>query len=186
MSKFRSFLAIELADNLKSEITKVEDDFKIINPNLKFVPPENMHFTLKFFGDINEDLSNKIAIKVEKVLKNYKPFNINLESCGAFPNKNYIKVIWIGISDNNTLNSLQKELDLEFHNLGFKKEKNHTSHLTIARVRSPKSKEKIKDKIESFENKTFGKMEVNKIILKKSTLTKEGPIYEDLKIFKVI
>lgn len=179
---FRSFLAIELVDELKNSISKVENEFKKTGADIKYVPKENMHFTLKFFGDISENKAEKIANIVSKTLRNYEPFIINIHGCGAFPNENHIKVIWIGADNNKTLTNLQKELDNEFSKIGFKKERNYKSHLTIGRMKSSKNKDQVKKTINKFKDKEVGPMVVNEIILKKSTLTPQGPIYENLKV----
>ncbi|MBR5504378.1 MAG: RNA 2',3'-cyclic phosphodiesterase, partial [Methanobrevibacter sp.] len=76
-----------------------------------------------------------------------------------------------------------KDLDKEFKKLGFKKERNYISHLTIGRVKSPKNKNEIKDVINQNRNIKIGAMTVNRICLKKSTLTPQGPIYENIRVF---
>ena len=124
-----------------------------------------------------------IGQAVEKVIKNYSPFDLNIKKCGCFPNKNVIKVLWLGLEEGSPITSLQKDLDKEFRKLGFKKEKNFISHLTIGRVKSPKNKKEIKNTIEKLEDIEIGQMNVSKICLKKSTLTPQGPIYEDIKVF---
>ena len=115
----------------------------------------------------------------------FKPFKINVKSCGAFPNNNHIKVIWIGIEDNAIIKQLHDKLDNEFKKLGFDKDKKFSTHLTIGRMKSAKNKNKVKSTIEEFSEVDIGEMEISKITLKKSTLTPSGPIYEDIKIFEL-
>jgi len=184
--KVRSFLAIDLDYNLKEDIIEIQNEFKKIDSNMKFVKKENFHLTLKFFGDITLDCASKISNNIESVLKNYDLFDLELVGCGTFANKNHIKVIWIGFKNNEILTTLQKELDSNFSSLKFKKEKNYKTHLTIARLKSPKNKDLIKEVVSKNKNIKIGKMKVRKISLKKSTLTPNGPIYEDLKVFNVI
>jgi 2'-5' RNA ligase len=69
--------------------------------------------------------------------------------------------------------------------LGFDKDRKFSTHLTIGRMKSAKNKNKVKETIEEFEDVEIGEMEVDRIILKKSTLTPQGPIYEDLTIFEL-
>ena len=52
-------------------------------------------------------------------------------------------------------------------------------------MKSAKGKAKVKSTIEEFSDVEIGEMNVDKIILKKSTLTPQGPIYEDLEIFEL-
>ena len=166
----RSFLAIELDESLVPKILDVQKEFKKTNANIKYVNSKNMHFTLKFFGNIDSDMVEDIGNAVERVIKNYSSFDLNIKNCGCFPNKNVIKVLY---------------LDREFRKLGFKKERNFISHLTIGRVKSPKDKKGIRDVIEKLEDIEIGQMNVSRICLKKSTLTPQGPIYEDIKVFEL-
>ena len=181
----RSFLAIELDEDLIPKILDVQKEFKKTNANIKYVPSENMHFTLKFFGNIDMDMVEDIASAVEKVIKNYSSFDLNIKNCGCFPNKNVIKVLWLGLEEGSPIKNLQKDLDKEFKKLGFKKEKNFISHLTIGRVKSPKNKKDIRNTIEKLEDIEIGQFTVSKICLKKSTLTSQGPIYENIKVFEL-
>ncbi len=181
----RSFLAIELKEDLVPKILDVQKEFKKTNANIKYVPSKNMHFTLKFFGNIDEEMIEDISLSVEKVIMNYSSFDLSIKNCGCFPNKNMIKVLWLGLDEGSPIKSLQKDLDREFKKLGFKKEKNFISHLTIGRVKSPKNEKEIRKTIEKLENIEIGQMTVSRICLKKSTLTPQGPIYEDIKVFEL-
>ena len=193
----RSFLAIELDQELVPKILDVQKEFKktpfsffsnipCVSFTLSFdFSSKNMHFTLKFFGNIDWDMVEDIADAVNKVIKNYSSFDLNIKKCGCFPNKHVIKVLWLGLDEGSPIINLQKDLDKEFKKLGFKKEKNFISHLTIGRVKSPKNKKEIRQTIEKFEDIEIGNFTVSKICLKKSTLTPQGPIYEDIKVFEL-
>ena len=185
MSQIRAFLAVDLDDDLKPDINKIIKEFKKIDTKIKYVDLVNLHFTLKFFGDIDVDGIELLSSKIAKVVSDFKPFSIKIKGCGAFPNNNRIKVIWVGIDEDELLKNLHDELDKEFVKLGFGKDKKFSSHLTIGRMKSAKGKDKVKSTIESFSDIDIGEMNVDKIILKKSTLTPSGPIYEDIKEFKL-
>ena len=185
MSKVRSFLAIDLDDSLKPNMDKIINKFKQIDANIKYVDLVNLHLTLKFFGDIDSDQIDLIEDKINSVIKDFKPFNIKLKGCGAFPNKNRIRVIWVGIDEASILKELHDSLDREFGEIGFDLDKKFSSHLTIGRMKSAKGKDDVKNTIAEFENFDIGVMEVNSIKLKKSTLTPNGPIYEDLIKFEL-
>ena len=180
MSQIRVFLAIDLDDDLKPKIHKIIKKFKGIDANIKYVDLQNLHFTLKFLGDIDTDGIDLISSKIENVIKDFDSFNIKIKGCGAFPNKNRIKVIWVGLDEDEILKDLHDKLDNEFSSIGFDLDKKFSSHLTIGRMRSAKGKDKVKSTIEAYEDVEIGSMEVNSIVLKKSTLTPSGPIYEDL------
>ena len=180
---YRAFLAIDIDEKLIGKIEEIQEEFKKINANIKFVEIENIHFTLKFFGNIDKNMVEEISIATLNVLKEYEPMEIAIRGTGSFPNEDYIKVIWLGIKENPQLIDLAKKLDEEFRKLGFKKERNYSPHLTIGRMRSPKNKKEVKEKIATFKDTKIGKMNIDKISLKKSELTPKGPIYSDIKTF---
>lgn len=183
MPEVRAFLAIDLDDDLKPKINKIIKEFKKIDARIKYVDLLNLHLTLKFFGDIDVDGLKVLEDAIANAAENFKPFDIKIKGCGAFPNSNRIKVIWVGIDDDTVIKELHDALDKEFAKLGFDKDRKFSSHLTIGRMKSAKNKNKVKSTIEEFEDVEIGEMTVNKITLKKSTLTPSGPIYEDLKEF---
>lgn len=185
MSQIRAFLAIDLDDDLKPKINKIIREFKKTNANIKYVDLQNLHFTLKFFGDIDTEGIDLIAEKIEKVIKDFDSFNIKIKGCGAFPNTNRIKVIWLGLDEDKILKELHDNLDKEFNSIGFDLDKKFSSHLTIGRMRSAKAKDKVKNTLDLYDGIDVGTMEVKTVSLKKSTLTPSGPIYEDLIEFRL-
>ena len=185
MSQIRAFLAIDLDDDLKPKINKIIKEFKKIDTRIKYVELTNLHLTLKFFGDIDTNGLNLLEEKIASVVSEEDPFNIKIKSCGAFPNNNHIKVIWVGIEDDTILKDLHDKLDVEFNKLGFDLDKKFSTHLTIGRMKSAKNKSQVKSTIEELGDVEIGEMRVDKISLKKSTLTPSGPIYEDIKVFEL-
>jgi len=199
LNEHRCFLAIDIDQDLVQKIEGVQKEFKKTNNNVKYVEKENLHFTLKFFGNITDnkivnikEAINTVLTKVESssidnsyYANNQAKTELAIEGIGTFPNKNYMKVLWIGTKNNNFLTNLQKELDLEFEKLGFKKEKNFKTHLTIGRIRNLKDKKEFKLKIEELQDINIGTMNISKISLKKSELTPKGPIYSDIETFNI-
>lgn len=183
MPEIRAFLAIDLDDDLKPKINKIIKEFKGIDTRINYVDLANLHLTLKFFGEIDVEGLKLLEDTIAKVVSEFEPFNIKIRGCGAFPNTNHIKVIWLGIEDDTVIKQLHDRLDKEFTRLGFDKDKKFSSHLTIGRMKSAKNKDRVKSVIESFDDVEIGEMEVNKIILKKSTLKPSGPIYDNIKEF---
>ena len=185
MSQVRAFLAIDLDDDLMPKINKIINEFKKIDTKIKYVELLNLHLTLKFFGDIGSEGLSILEDKISEVVSGFEPFNIKIRGCGAFPNNNHIKVIWVGIDEDSVIKELHDKLDAEFVRLGFDKDKKFSTHLTIGRMKTAKNKNQVKSAIENFSDFEIGEMEVTQIALKKSTLTPSGPIYEDIKIFEL-
>lgn len=185
MSQVRAFLAIDLDDELKPKINRIIRQFKKTDARIKYVELENLHLTLKFFGEIDTDGLELLEERIAAVVSQFEPFDITIKGCGAFPNSSHIKVIWVGIDDDAIIRDLHDKLDVEFTRLGFDKDRKFSTHLTVGRMKAAKNKDKVKSVIEEFEDIEIGEMKVNKISLKKSTLKASGPIYEDLKVFEL-
>jgi 2'-5' RNA ligase len=184
MSKFRGFIAIDIEPFPK--LVQFENEIRNTGANVKLVEPENVHITLKFLGDTDEGYINQIGEIIKDAVKETDSFEIQLKGAGVFPNQNYIKVMWIGIKNGVQIGKIASKIDEQISGLGFKKEKrDFSAHLTIARVRSAKNKEKILQIIEKYRDMEFGNFKVNYIKLKKSELTSKGPIYTTLREIKL-
>ncbi|EMR75031.1 2''-5'' RNA ligase [Thermoplasmatales archaeon SCGC AB-540-F20] len=184
MTTFRGFIAIDI--NATPNILKFLKDITNSNADVKLVEPQNIHITLKFLGDVPEDKINDIEQIMKYSVKEIEPFTIKLSETGVFPNQNYIKVIWIGIKDTETIETIARSIDERLSQLGFKKEKRgFSAHLTIGRVKTAKNKQLLLKAIEDYKDFEFSTQDVNSIKLKKSDLTPKGPIYTTLKEVKL-
>ena len=184
MTTYRGFIAVEIPTNQK--INAILNEIRNIKTNIKLVEPENIHVTLKFLGDVEDHLTENIVTTMTNAVQNIQPFTLTLKHTGVFPNTNYIKVLWIGVEDNGTLETIAKNLDQQLELLGFKKEtRPFSSHLTIGRVKTAQHKEQLMHVINKYAEENFGEYHINQIILKKSDLTPNGPIYTTIKEIKI-
>ncbi len=170
----RCFIAVDVDKDIKRQIKAVQS---YLAGDIKPVAPENLHITLKFLGEIDENRVKKIEKTIENVCRRFEPFHIRLEKLGCFPNNHRPNVLWVGVKE-KTLSEIIKTLDTELEKLGFEREANYTPHLTIARIKS--GRHNVADILEKFGDKNFGKMTITKVILFKSKLTKSGPVYEKI------
>ncbi len=176
----RLFVAVDIDDNLRHSFIPL---LKLLSSyrGVKAVEPENLHITLKFLGEVNEVNAEKIKDELSKI--QFSPFEIEFSGIGFFPNSNYLRVVWVGVSGDG-IYRLAEDVERRMRRLGFKKEKDFKAHLTVGRVKriDPSSKAKLLRELENY-NKEFGRMTVRNFRLKKSTLTPKGPIYEDVAIY---
>ena len=175
----RAFLGISIPDNLKSKITKIQDRFDDFD--IKFVEPENLHFNLRFFRYIETEKVKKLKEILEKISVQFEPFEIEISGIGAFPSKNYVKVIWLGVKQGyQTFKSLSEMIGKSLEALGFEKENRFTPHLTLGRVRSGRNKNELLVLLRKLEDVEVGKMKIDKITLFQSKLSPKGPVYEEV------
>ncbi len=172
----RCFLALDIPDVLREKIIALQA--RLANLDVKLVEPENLHFTLKFLGEIDDAAIEKVSEKMKNLGTN--PFAATIKGAGVFPSLSYMRVIWLGCPG---VAPLQQSVE-ESLSVLFKKEK-PSPHLTLARVRSPKDKDKLAAFIEKNKDTEIGSFIVDRMKLKKSTLTKKGPVYEDIAVFEL-
>ena len=177
----RAFLSIDIEDeDLLSRINQVQSKLDQDAAKMKLVSQENIHFTLKFFGDTNPGRLDEIKKSLEDL--SFQPFRIGLEGVGVFPALRRPRIIWIGVSNNSEkFKQLKRMADDRIRKLGYKPERRkYTPHATIARVRRVRNKRDIVSCIDGLSDVTIGEMVIDSIRMKKSTLTSSGPIYDTL------
>ena len=186
MELVRSFIAIELPQEIKAELTAMEENLKARrHPFVKWVDPENIHLTLKFLGSVALDTIPQIVEAMTRIAQPASPFSLQVRGAGAFPNWQRPQVIWVGIGGEiGRLAALQKELEAALSPLGFPPESRAFSpHLTLGRLRdrvSPEDRRRFGQWAESVKFEVSPSFEVDALRLMKSQLTPGGPIYSGL------
>jgi 2'-5' RNA ligase len=164
---------------MRDEIGRVEEGLRM--PGLRLVKPDLCHITLKFLGDVPTQKIEKICEKLSLVRAD--PFNVVVCGMGAFPGRS-IRVVWLGLEGN--FSDLFQQVEDALSHLGFEQDRRKFSpHVTLGRVGSPSQElsRQIATRLEKFAKVDLGSISVDRFFLKKSTLTREGPIYEDLAEF---
>lgn len=180
----RTFIAIELSDEIRSSLAQIESHLKYSGADVKWVDEKNIHLTLKFLGEIDEEKCDKIKAILDQIAGSTGSFEISVKDIGAFPKIDHPRVIWVGLDKGAAESKLLAEkIDETLSGIGFEKEtRPFTAHLTIGRVRSSKNKQALKEKIGSFglQEARNKRQVVSSIILFQSKLTPKGPIYTKL------
>lgn len=176
----RTFIAIFLPKEILDYLYEIQNKLKKNLPGkINWVAKSKVHYTLKFLGNIEEKNINAVKERLKKI--NFNSFKIILDKIGAFPNENFIRVIWIGLKSKELID-LQKLIDYELLDL-FPKEQSFIGHLTLGRVKNIENKEKFKKNLKiEIEDKEF---EINEFCLVKSELHREGPKYEVLERYSL-
>ena len=166
----RTFISIDMPKNVKDEIRKIQNQL----PEFfgKRTELENLHLTLKFFGEIDEKKLEKIRDKLREI--KYSNFEAEIDSIGVFSEK-FIRIVWLHISG---CEELQKIIDEKLKDLS-EKEIRFMSHLTIARVKKIEDKKEFLTKLREIKIPKI-KFAVENFNLKESILRKQGPVYKVL------
>ena len=186
MEQIRSFIAIELPDELKIELGRLQTDLKLDSlPWLKPVDPHSIHLTLKFLGSIAASQISDITNATAAATQGMSPFSLEVKELGVFPNPGRAQVAWVGLGgDIDKIARLQQQIEINLARLGFPGESRpFTPHLTLARARdraSPEERQRFGQIIAGSQLKINYVVNVTAISLMKSQLTGAGAIYSRL------
>ncbi len=186
MEQVRSFIAIELPDELKVGLSQLQDKLKLgKQSSVKWVNLRSIHLTLKFLGNIAVDRISGITSVMEEAAQTISPFHLEVKELGAFPNLKRVQVVWVGISGEvDKLGQLQQRIESNLVRLGFTPESRpFTPHLTLARFRDRTSvdqRQRLGQLIASTKLEATYIIKVDAINLMRSQLTREGAIYSRL------
>ncbi len=187
MSQIRSFIAIELSLPVKTKIEDIQRKLKSSASDVRWVRTESIHLTLKFLGTIEEEQIPEITGSIEQCCTASVPFALTVHTLGVFPSEKNPRVIWIGAEDSTgTLARLQQGLEKKLSTIGCKEEKRPFSpHLTLGRIKSPKGKKELMQRLAEHINCECGTLAAQEICLFKSDLRPGGAIHTKLRTFQL-
>jgi len=181
----RLFIAVDLNDSARKNISDIISRLKKKDFDVKWVNPENIHITLKFLGEVNENDMKGLENIISGSVKDVKKFKINISKAGYFGKGNYVKVVWVDIREGrDILVQLSRKFNKELTHIR-REEREPSPHITIGRVRSGRNVHELINEVEGLSDVKVGEVEVNDIKLKQSVLKPDGPIYIDLKTFEL-
>ncbi len=182
MVTIRTFIAIHLTEEVRRGIGRAIEVLKPHTRDIRWVPLENLHLTLRFLGDVEEGRMPEVHQAVMAAAAEMMPFALRLGHFGAFPGLSRPRVLWIGMEgDVEALRELQQQVSEALVRRGFPDEdKPFSPHLTVGRT--------MRDRRASVQaSPTVAEpgpeMVVRDVFVMKSDLHPDGPVYTSL--FKV-
>jgi 2'-5' RNA ligase len=182
--KVRSFLAIELPDTVRNAFQELHSRIVLPQFDVRWVKPENIHLTFRFFGEVPVEDIRRLSEAVRKASQHTAPCLIRIRGLGAFPNMQNPRVVWTGIEDPAPLFQLERRISKELDRIGWPPpDKPFQPHLTLGRVRSSRGRRELQECLERNEHHPVGDCYVDHISLVKSDLYPSGPVYTILDRF---
>lgn len=189
----RTFLAVDLPKNIKEKIGDIYQNFSKHSIKFtKWIQPENLHLTLKFFGSITDKKINDIIFHIKNLNINLN-MDLFIDSYGMFPLKGAPKILWISFKEkkSNKLLQIFKTIEQELKKIEIPEERHpFIPHVTIARLKCWKQKdlEQFKIILEQFKNQfvriSNEHFNIKKLTLFKSKLKPSGAVYSAIEEFE--
>ena len=172
----RLFTCVWLPHELREKVINFQKEIMKLPIKAKYVETKNLHFTITFLGNVkDEDVKTKKK-SLDASVENVNRFHVKLSELKIIPNEEFIRVIGIKIKDESgEVSNLIKKVAESIDGKYYEKQK-----LTLCRVKKIYDKERVKVFIEKNRNIEIGSFQVNSVALVKSTLTREGPVYETI------
>jgi 2'-5' RNA ligase len=132
----RLFIAINLPaairDGIHADVAPLRDSANAI----RWVASGALHVTLKFLGEQDDRAVDDLRAALESVAQRHAPLSVETTAIGAFPNFRRPRVVWVGMTGENALRSLARDIDQALAPLGFPAEtRAFQAHLTLGRVK---------------------------------------------------
>lgn len=152
--------------------------------DIKWVNLENIHITLKFFGETPDGRIRDIHRVLWKVGENHAPFGFTIGDTGIFGSSYDPRVIWFGIQKAGDLTGLAQAVLSGVESIGWERDRqNFVPHLTIGRVKDKKDKHLFQQMIDRHKKAFIQEVSVTEFYLYESILQKQGPVYRILETY---
>jgi len=173
----RLFIAIELPDDLKAALGGLRVDV----PGARWVPPEQLHLTLAFLGEVEEKTAGELGERL--ALIHTPPFQLCFSGTGCFPNRHRPRVLWAGLEPHPLLMNLAAGVHGAVLACSIPQEERPFSpHITLARLKFPAARE-----VDAFLNMPqklkLPPFPVREITLFQSRLTPHGAVHIPVRTF---
>lgn len=176
MHMVRAFFAVDLTSDIRNQFDPVQDILRNSDAKLTCVDPSLAHITMKFLGEISDDVLQSILEIMSEY--SFEPTEMSVAGVQLHPRKRP-RIVWADVEDDGWGAARVADLDRLLAPLGIASETRiFTPHVTLARIKRYDSS--LRAAVAEVSEHSFGHMTVDTITLKKSTLTRQGPVYEDI------
>ncbi|MFP4638555.1 MAG: RNA 2',3'-cyclic phosphodiesterase [Spirochaetaceae bacterium] len=185
----RLFLAVHPSREVRDRLAALREELAARSDAVRLVAPHNLHLTLHFLGDTDEELLTALEAGMHRALESAATCKATAVGGGCFPSARNPRVFWAGVSEpTGTLAEMHRRLARELEALEFETDSRPFSpHITIgyARKKAPRGtlREAATTLIEATqavlgtEGMSFT---VGGVSLVESVLGRGGPTYTDL------
>ncbi len=172
----RLFLAVFPPPEAQAAVARACEALRAPGDGVSWVKRENLHYTLRFLGDLGADGARRAAGAAREAAATHAPFEAALGGFGCFPNARRARVLWVGLAEGDEpLRALAGSLEEALQRGGFgRADKPFASHLTVGRVREPADWSAKLAAARAPE----ARFRVDRLLLVRSTLSPRGSIYE--------
>ncbi len=178
----RTFLALDLDEPLREALLQSQAALANRGAKLRPVGRSNLHVTLRFLGDVADELLAEVLAVATEAAAGIEPFEFHIAGLSAVPPRGAVRMVWANVTDpTGRMAQLNQRLGAGLDGLGFGQEdRAFRPHITLVRVKFADNPARFRSGVEQFANRDFGAQHAEELTAYASTLTPTGPIYTAL------
>ena len=133
----RLFVAVFPPPEVKEALTEAAR--ALATDAFRLTPPERVHLTLKFLGEVPPGDIPRVTSALERAARQGGPFDAAVSGFGAFPSARRARILWAGIGAGaEGFRGLSRAVEAALETEGFVREdKPFVPHLTLGRAHRP-------------------------------------------------
>lgn len=185
--RMRTFVAIELPEAVRASLGRLRDLLRRSRAHASWVNTDNMHLTLRFLGEVDEESLESLGARLRDSCAQYAALTMFVRGTGVFPNTRRPSVVWAGLEAvSGDLMGLQAAIETAAQAIGLPPEtKPFHPHVTLARIRDPRQIGDLLERIEAAQSLATDDFPVRAVALFSSELRPAGPVYRRLREFSL-
>jgi len=175
----RLFVAANFDAALRLQLFEAAAPLRQAAPGVSWVPAERLHTTLKFIGERDAALVQRLVTALYSLGHTLRACDVTLSGYGAFPNFRRPNVVWMGGEPAAPLVQIAGAVDDACATLGIpREERPFRAHVTLGRVKRPLAAAEAVtlERIAAARHEAF-RWHVGSVDVMQSTLGRLGPTY---------
>ena len=175
-------MGIPVSAAVAARIAALRDEFG--GGAVRWTPAENLHVTLKFLGDVDEDRVGSMRAALRDALSGVSGFCAAVKGLGVFPDARRPRVLWAGLAAADMVRTARL-VERALEPLGVEPEtERFRPHVTIGRWWRPEpGSAGLREELARWRDREFGEFRIDAVTLFHSTLRPAGAVYDPLEVF---
>jgi 2'-5' RNA ligase len=180
MARIRTFLAIDLGEEIRGRLIALQEELAAIASDVKWVEPENLHITLLFLGEVEQREVLEICRVAQMAVAELPVFTMSVEGAGCFPNPRRPRTLWVGVgTGSQEVVQVHDAIEAPLLDMGsYRREtRAYVPHVTLGRVKGDRPNDELAKALLQHKTWGAGEIAVREVCVMSSELTRDGPIY---------
>lgn len=180
MARIRTFIAVDPGKAICDRLVSLQKKLAETGAEVKWVEPDNLHFTLLFLGEVDERGVLDVCKAVSDVTAKFPTFTMTVAGTGCFPNMCRPRVVWVGLKQGaEEMLALHDALEKPLLKLGcYRREaREYTPHITLGRIKTDIPLTQLAAALTKHQTWKAGEAVIQTVHVMSSELKSSGPVY---------